>query len=173
MSRVVTCVNPPPVAEIRNSPTCTCPKRITPSRLQVPPTGTSTSQRVCTGPPVASIFLSRPSAKKPRKRLSGDQKGKVAPSAPSSGLASEEASARTQSCTLLPVAAVKASQFPSGETAIWLKLDLSGGRMENFMTCASGVGWRVKYADANPSIPSNNTAATAQASRGWPDKSDQ
>src|SRR5262245_44785949 len=107
------------------------------------------------------------------KRLSGDQKGKVAPSVPSSGLASEEASARTQSCTLLPVAAVKASQIPSGETAVWPKLVFSGGRMENFMTRASGVGLRVKYAHANPSIPINNTVATAHANRARPNKSDQ
>src|SRR5215475_12043129 len=155
-------IGAPPLAGTRDMPPpLKDEKRITPSRFHAPPVPTPTSQSVAGRPPLTSTFFNLPLAKKPMKRLSGDQKGWVAPSAPSIGLASEEASERTQSCTLLPVAAVKASQFPSGETAVWPKLVFSDGRMENFMTCASGVGWRVKYADANPSIPSNNTAATA------------
>src|SRR5262245_62262819 len=98
------------------------------------------------------------------KRLSGDQKGKIAPCVPASGLASVESSARTQSCTLPPVAAVKARWRPSGDTAIWPKLDFSGGRMENFITGASAMGWREKYAHTNPNIPSNNAASHASRS---------
>src|SRR5262245_1275255 len=98
------------------------------------------------------------------KRLSGDQKGKCAPCVPASGFASVESSARTQSCTLPSVAAVKASHFPSGDKAMWSKLDFPGGRMENFIPLASLViGWRVKYAQVNPSNPSNSAAATAHA----------
>src|SRR5215475_6212318 len=109
----------PPVAGTPNTPPAPkAEKRITPSRFHVPPLPTPTSQSVAGRPPLTSTFFNLPLAKKPIKRLSGAQKGKVAPSVPSSGLASEEASARTQSCTLLPVAAVKASQVPSGETAV-------------------------------------------------------
>src|SRR5262245_59870066 len=143
LSRVVTCVTFPAVAEIRYSQALS-PKRITPSRLQAPPRGNLTSQSVSTGPPVASIFLSRKSAKKPMERLSGDQKGPLAPSVPASGLDSVESSGRTQSWYLPPVAAVKARERPSGDTAICSKLDFSGGRMENFPTGASAVGRRVK-----------------------------
>src|SRR5262245_28930920 len=130
----------PPAAGTRDMPLPPkAEKRITPSRFHVPPVPTPTSQSVAGRPPLTSTFFNLPLAKKPIKRLSGDQKGWVAPSAPSSGLASEEASERTQGCTLLPVAAVKASQFPSGETAVWPKLALSGGKMENFITRASGA----------------------------------
>src|SRR5262245_65454144 len=44
--------------------------------------------------------------------------------------------------------------------------------MENFMTCASGVGWRIKRAHVKPSA-SNKTAATAQASHDGPSKRDR
>jgi hypothetical protein len=55
--------------------------------------------------------------KNPSERLSGDQKGKVAPVVPSIGCASRELIGRTQSSTLLPaLAAVKATSLPSGET---------------------------------------------------------
>src|SRR5262245_55729540 len=106
------------------------------------------------------------------KRLSGDQKGKIAPCVPASGLASVESSARTQSCTLPPVAAVKARYRPSGDTAIWPKLDFSGGRMEVLKTRASEASRRVKCAHANPNTPSNNAAAKIQASRAWSNKRD-
>src|SRR5262245_21650018 len=109
----------PPVAGTRDMPPPpNAEKRITPSWFHEPPVPTPTSQSVAGRPPLTSTFFNLPPAKKPMKRLSGDQKGWVAPSAPSNGLASEDASARTQSCTLVPVAAVKASQFPSGETAV-------------------------------------------------------
>src|SRR5262245_10655525 len=46
-----------------------------PSRFHVPPRPIGASQSVWGGPPEASILFSLPPAKKPRKRLSGDQKG--------------------------------------------------------------------------------------------------
>src|SRR5262245_17845552 len=165
---VVICVTSPPVVEVRNSPINDCgPKIITPpALLQAPPKGSGTSQSVCTGPPVTSIFLSLLSAKKPMKRLSGDQKGKIAPCVPASSLASVESSGRTQSWSLPPVAAVKARWRPSGDTAIWPKLDFSGGRMENLINLASLVtGWRVKYAHTDPSITSKNATVASHASR--------
>src|SRR5262245_36700388 len=144
-------------------------KRITPLRPHAPPLGTPTSHSVTGSPPETSIFFSLPGTKKPMKRLSGDQKGKLAPSVPASGFPSAALRGRTQSCTLPPVAAVKASHLPSGDTAMSSKLDFSGGRMENFISRASFVtGWRVKYVHANPNIPSADATATIQASRAWP-----
>src|SRR5258706_525964 len=63
-------------------------KRIVPSRFHVPPLGSGASQIVKTAPPSASIFLSFPLAKKPMERLSGDQKGREAPSVPARRAAS-------------------------------------------------------------------------------------
>jgi hypothetical protein len=71
-------------------------KTITPSRFQVPPRATTpTSQSVRTGPPLASILFSLPSAKKPMLRPSGDQKGMLAPEVPASGFAVDEEISRT------------------------------------------------------------------------------
>jgi len=61
------------------------PNRITPSRLQVPPSGNGASASVWGGPPPTLIFFSFPPAKKPTDRLSGDQKGCAEPSVPASG----------------------------------------------------------------------------------------
>src|SRR5262245_38614639 len=157
----------PPALDTRDTPSPpSTEKRITSSRLHAPPVGTPASHSVAGSPPETSIFFSLPGAKKPMKRLSGDQKGKLAPSVPASGFASAALKARTQSCTLPPVVAVKASHFPSGDTAMWSKLVFSGGRMDNIITGASLViGWRIEYAHANPNIPSNNAAETAHASR--------
>ena len=44
--------------------------------------------------------------------------------------------------------------------------------MENFITRASGVSWRVKYAQINPSATSDSAAATAHASHSWRSKRD-
>src|SRR5262245_28457389 len=172
LSSVVNCVTSPSVAEIRNRPPEVRPKIITPSRLQAPPKGAVVaSQSVCTVAPVTSIFLSRASAKKPMKRLSGAQKEPTAPCVPGSALASFESNACTQSWILPPVHPVKARRRPSGDTANGPKLVLSGGSMENLVTRASLItGWRVKYANANPNTPNNNAAATIQVSRAWPSK---
>ena len=51
-------------------------KTITPSRFQVPPRLSGVSHTVTGGPPATSTFLSFPSAKNPRNRLSGDQSDK-------------------------------------------------------------------------------------------------
>ena len=52
---------------------------MTPSELHAASAPVGASQSVCAGPPDAATFLSRPSAKKPRCRLSGDQKGPAGP----------------------------------------------------------------------------------------------
>src|ERR1700712_3052151 len=56
---------------------------ITLSWLHEPPRGLGASARTVIGPPDASTFLSRPSAKNPRNFPSADQKGNEAPSVPS------------------------------------------------------------------------------------------
>src|SRR5436309_11949403 len=91
-------------------------KMIVPSSLQDPPRPMEASQRVCAGPPCASIFLSLASEKKPRERLSGDQKGKEAPSVPSNGRAERESSGRTHRRSRPSgVRATNASRRPSGD----------------------------------------------------------
>src|SRR5260221_4973662 len=60
---------------------------ITLSWFQDPPRGLGVSARTVTGPPVAGTLFKWPSAKKPTNFPSADQKGKEAPSVPSSFLA--------------------------------------------------------------------------------------
>lgn len=79
---------------------------MTPLRLQVPPPRLSNAfASACATPPVASIFFSFASAKKPIQRLSGDQKGFHAPSLPAAARAEPSSSARTHSC-LRPAASI-------------------------------------------------------------------
>src|SRR5262245_15183212 len=92
-------------------------KRITPSRLHAPPRGLPAFASVCTAPPSISIRLSLPSAKNPSDRLSGDQKGKVAPSVPGSGRAERESRGRSHNRDWLPSVATNAIVRPSGEIA--------------------------------------------------------
>src|SRR5207245_1989764 len=116
-------------------------KMIVPSWFQLPPRAMEVSQMVSGGPPCASIFLSLESAKNPMERLSGDQKGKEAPSVPSRGRADRESSGRTHRSSLPSgVRATKASRRPSGDTATGpeemppnRKADFSGGRIEERM----------------------------------------
>ena len=71
----------PPAEETRYSwRPASAEKTIDPARFHVPPLGWTASHSICTGPPVAATLLSVPRAKKPRKRLSGDQNGLDAPS---------------------------------------------------------------------------------------------
>src|SRR5215471_21260810 len=92
--------------------------KITPSRFQVPPRGNGVSQSAKTGPPNASIFFSLPPAKNPMRRLSGDQKGRPAPSVPASGFACNESIGRTHKRDLPSgVEATYARRRPSGDIA--------------------------------------------------------
>src|ERR1700687_6515449 len=67
------------------------------SRFQEPPRGLGASARIVTGPADAGIFFKWASAKNPRNLPSGDQKGKAAPSVPSSFLAASSFRDCTQS----------------------------------------------------------------------------
>ena len=71
-------------------------KRMTPCELQLPSAPVGASQIFWAGPPVTSIFFNFPSAMKPRKRLSGDQKGRADPSVPFRGCAARAFRGRTQ-----------------------------------------------------------------------------
>ena len=91
-------VGVPPADGMRNiAETVSGVYKIVPSTPQVPPRGFAASASVCTAPPLASMILSLPSAKNPKLRLSGDQKGKLASSVPASGWAAVESKGRTQS----------------------------------------------------------------------------
>ena len=91
---------------------------MSPSRFQVPPRPSEASQSVNGGPPEMSIFLSLAPAKKPTNRLSGDQKGYVAPLVPVRGSARNESIARTHNADFPPeVEATKVRRRPSGESA--------------------------------------------------------
>src|SRR5258708_30935562 len=85
----------PPEEETRNKVLLTAGvRRMSPSLFHVPPRPSEASQMVNGGPPEDSIFLSLPPAKNAMKRLSGDQKGYVAPSVPAKGCACEESRGR-------------------------------------------------------------------------------
>src|SRR5438094_726337 len=89
-------------------------------------------QRLCAGPPEESIFMSLATVKNPMKRLSGDQKGKSAPSVPANGCAERELSDRIQSCVLPEESvATNARRLPSGDTAKAPNSVFSGGRSES------------------------------------------
>src|SRR3981189_3250459 len=85
------------------------------SWFQEPPRGLGVSARTVTGPPVAGTFFKWPSAKKPTNFPSADQKGKEAPSVPSSFLAARS----LRNCTQIEsrsfwLRAQNATAAPSG-----------------------------------------------------------
>src|SRR5262245_45268380 len=164
----MTDVATPPVAGTRHNPApLRDENRITPLRLHAPPATLLALHSVAGSPPEISTFLSFPGVKKPSHLLSGDQKGQFARSVPGNSFSSPVSSARNQSWILPPVAALKASHFPSGDTATCPKLVFSGGRMEVLKTRESIDGWRLKYdqAKTNAITPSNEAAASNSFSR--------
>ena len=90
------------------------------------------SAMVCGGPPAASTLFSFPSAKNPRERLSGAQKGCAASSVPGSGCELVASSRRTHNSCFPPSAlATNASVRPSGEIEKSKRLDVSGVTTES------------------------------------------
>src|ERR1700731_4805372 len=88
------------------------------SWFQDPPRGLGVSARTVTGPPAAGTFFKWPSAKKPTNFPSADQKGKEAPSVPSSFLAARP----LRNCTQIEsrsfwLRAQNATPVPSGVIA--------------------------------------------------------
>ena len=88
------------------------------SLFHAPPRGTgATDTSVFTDPPSMSMRFNVPSAKNPRDRLSGDQKGDDARSVPGNGRADAESNLRNHNCDLPPDLAGKATLSPSGDIA--------------------------------------------------------
>ena len=118
-------------------------KRITPSELHEPSAPVGASQTFCGGPPEVSTFFSLPSAKKARKRESGDQKGRVVPSVPSSACAVRELSGRSQ-MRVFPAASValNAMRRPSGDTRGMSIETRSSGDMMSKRAIKGGTGAR-------------------------------
>src|ERR1700733_7416722 len=89
---------------------------ITPAEPHAPPRPCGAAATSVGGPPFRSTrFISPfPTIKNASERLSGDQKGKVAPAVPSSGCASSELTGRTQISRFR--ASVKAMTLPSGDS---------------------------------------------------------
>ncbi len=96
-SGLVTTSVGPPDAETRERPTPGIEfgvKRIVPSSVQVPPQSFGASASTMAAPPATATRFSRPSAKKPIDRPSGEKNWFRAPSAPASGEASSWSSRR-------------------------------------------------------------------------------
>jgi hypothetical protein len=98
-----------------------------------PAAANGASQTTRTAPLSRSTIANLPAAKKPIRRLSGDQNGSSALSVPLIWWAFDADSARTQSLSFPSgPKATKASRVPSGETEKLLcsKYQLDGGRMD-------------------------------------------
>src|SRR5215831_18448725 len=96
------------------------PKIIVSSRPHEPPRKSSAFAIVWAVPPAAGIFLSFPSAKNPIQRLSGDQNGRSAFSAPSIIWAVPPCKDLSHKAALAPGAvATKTIDLPSGDKANW------------------------------------------------------
>jgi hypothetical protein len=159
------------VAGIRDSSRPGCAeKTITPSRFQAPPRPEKASHKASAGPPDASILFSLPSAKKPRARLSADQKGNIAPSVPGSAWAVGPSKGRSQS-RLRPSSplATNAIRWPSGERTgrpyRTLKVVRDGGRRVDWIVRGgSRVASRQRETDS-PARPAAAIDTAAQAMR--------
>src|SRR5438132_10800674 len=143
------------------------PNKITPSRLHAPPRAPTTSQSVCGGPPLASIFISLSCAKYAIDLLSGDQNGNDASSVPGSGCAVSASIPRIQSENFCEVSrTVNTSLRPSGEIDALApgrppdtNEPFSGGSMKK--RTGVGVVERARYAARKPPTAATAIAAVA------------
>src|ERR1700730_8234889 len=138
------------------------------SWFQEPPRGLGVSARTVTGPPAAGTFFRWPSAKKPTNFPSADQKGKEAPSVPSSFLAARS----LRNCTQIEsrsfwLRAQNATAVPSGVIAggpekspVKSKPTSAGGGKYDRSVRAGACSRRVDQTRAASSV-----AATAAHSR--------
>src|SRR5262249_12281153 len=99
-TRVIGIASPPAARMRYKEDTTRGAKIIVPFAFHDPPSPLAGVANTCGTPPEISIRFSARSAKKPRARLSGDQKGKLAPSVPGIGRAAVESKARTKSMDL-------------------------------------------------------------------------
>src|SRR5579872_6361025 len=174
VSRLVASTGVPPAALTRISPDCVLGEnRMTPPGPHAPPRPKGASAMICGESPLISMVLSLPSAKNPRERLSGAQKGKTAFSVPASSRETRELTGRTQS-VVLPSAceAVKAIDAPSGESTggpaespVRLSVVLSGGLMTLRMDGDGAAGGWSRNPTAAPK-DRKSTRAAIQIRRG-------
>src|SRR5262245_59926627 len=114
----VTGAGTPPLAGIRMSGVVTLgANKMTPSAFQDPPLPANAGARTWGAPPPISTLFSTPAAKNAIERLSGDQKGQVAPSVPESGCGDVAARERSQRRDPRLSDATNTILFPSGERA--------------------------------------------------------
>jgi hypothetical protein len=115
-------------------------------------------------PPPISMRFSLPSAKNPIDRLSGDQKGEIAPSVPAKGCAVTASSGRIQRRDAPSPEATKTSFRPSGEIANE-RASLVNGVLMSTRISGSGAGLSRKRIIASDANPSAKIPATLHARR--------
>src|SRR5687767_13168557 len=121
------------------------------------------------GPPLASTFLSLPSAANPINRLSGDQNGEEAPSVPARASGCEASSDLSQSCVRPSVVTTNATCRPSGERARSVLISCgtmtppAGSGTDNRMTSSSELPLQGDIVTA-PAATTVAIAAAVQAS---------
>ena len=166
-----------PPLETRAIPACVSgANRITPLAPHVPPRASAAEAIVIGAPPSRSSFLSLPSAKNASSRLSGDQKGKRAPSDPGMICGVVESRARRYNDGRpVPVEAAKVIFLPSGESdspptfdPVTRKFCPSGDSMDARISGGgTGAGRENANQLAATASATSATTATAQA-RPWP-----
>src|ERR1039457_3753550 len=108
---------------------------ITPLLPQLPPRAAKALASTCGVPPEIAIVGSLPLAKNATKAPSGDQKGKLAPCVPGSGVTLGEPTRCTKSIGNAELSSgdTNTNIAPSRETATWLMLISSGTANANCM----------------------------------------
>src|SRR6266545_6531682 len=137
-----------------------------PSPFHAPPSPSGAWQRIWTALPALSATFSLRSAKKPMRRLSGDQKGNVAPSAPVICWPPGAERARTHSA-FLPSGptATKARRIPSGEIAklYGTNNELGGGSSAERTNGAGGAPRKCNIASTTARATATRVATAATA----------
>ncbi len=143
--RVAATASPPRAGMRYNGPEFCGLKTISPFVLHVPPWLPGADANATGGPPATSIRFSCPLEKNPIDRLSGDQKGRAAPSVPASGRALSTLRGRSQICGVPSGAATNRKVRPSGESVNSpRKLSAPGVAISMRISVAS-AGARRKY----------------------------
>src|SRR5271166_726544 len=158
VSNVVSGVGEPPLAlTCSKAPIGDGENAMTPVGLQAPPRPSCASQTVSAVVALRSMVRSLPLAKKPRARLSGDQKGKIASLVSGRVRASAPFMGRTQRFVLPSLlTAVNATYEPSGESTggparseVKRNCWLGGGLITARMLAGEGTE-RSKYPASTP-----------------------
>ncbi|MBK9967894.1 MAG: hypothetical protein IPP07_24665 [Holophagales bacterium] len=100
----------------------TAPKAIRPSAAQSAPRSRSVLQISMAGPPSTGTLRSAPSDQNPIHRPSGEKNGLSAPVVPATAAAAARRRSRRNSCCVPFCSPVNASQRPSGDSAMAVRL---------------------------------------------------